>query len=224
MTSLSEWNQAASINGVGMAELIGTFFMGAVISGGLIVAIGSQNAFLLKVGLSNRYPMWAASVCFTGDILLIGAGVFGVGAIFSADTIWRDLLSLGGAAFLFWYGFTALKSAIRGNNSLAVESGDTRPKSLKATLLMAFAMTFLNPHVYIDTVILVGGVTASLPAQQKVWFASGALVASALWFYSLVYVARKLIPVLNKPKTWRVIDTSIALVMFAIAISLLMGV
>lgn len=203
-----------------MFEIVSTVFMGAVISGGLIIAIGSQNAFLLRTGLSNQYPFWAASVCFFGDILLIGAGVFGIGALFSEASIWRDLLTLGGGAFLIWYGASALKSAIRGNKSLSV-SDAPQAGSLKKTLLMAFAMTFLNPHVYIDTVVLVGGVTAQLPPDKKVWFVLGALVASATWFYSLVFVARKLTPVLNNEKTWRIIDSLIAFIMFTVAAGLL---
>ncbi|WP_241967879.1 LysE/ArgO family amino acid transporter [Pseudidiomarina homiensis] len=202
-------------------ELLSTFFMGAVISGGLIVAIGSQNAFLLKTGLTQNHPFAAATVCFVGDILLIGAGVFGVGALFALESIWGLLLSVAGSLFLLWYGTNALKAARVGDSKLSVTDDDTAKTSLKATLGMAFAMTFLNPHVYIDTVVLVGGVTASLEDSLRPWFVSGALLASATWFYSLMFVAKKLSGVLNKPKAWRVINTLIGLLMYLIAAKLL---
>lgn len=208
---------------VSMYESLSTLFMGAVISGGLIVAIGSQNAFLLKTGLTNSHPFAAATVCFVGDFLLIGAGVFGVGTLVSVDSVWGALLSLAGTIFLVWYGCMALRSAIHGTSALSIENDDQSPVSLKGTILMALAMTFLNPHVYIDTVVLVGGVTASLSQELKPWFVTGALIASATWFYSLVFVARKLATVLNKPKAWRIINTLIALLMFLIATKLVVS-
>ncbi|RUO63946.1 L-lysine exporter family protein LysE/ArgO [Pseudidiomarina planktonica] len=207
-----------------MFELLSTFFMGAIISGGLIIAIGSQNAFLLKTGLTNNHPFAAATVCFVGDILLIGAGVFGVGALFSVDSVWGMGLSIGGAAFLTWYGSKALKDAIKGEGKLTINEEEAPKATLKATLLMAFAMTFLNPHVYIDTVVLVGGVTAGLTDHLRPWFVAGALFASAIWFYSLVFVAKKLAKTLNNPKAWRVINSLIAALMFLIAAKLITDV
>lgn len=207
-----------------MFEFVSVFVMGAVISGGLIIAIGSQNAFLLKTGLTNNYPFAAASVCFVGDILLIGAGVFGVGALFSIESIWGQMLSVAGAIFLIWYGSNALRAAIKGENRLSIDESESKRTSLKSALLMAFAMTFLNPHVYIDTVVLVGGVTAGLEQAYRPWFVAGALCASATWFYTLVFVAKKLASKLNKPKTWRIINALISAVMFLIAGRLLVDV
>lgn len=207
-----------------MFEFVSIFVMGAVISGGLIIAIGSQNAFLLKTGLTNNHPFAAATVCFVGDILLIGAGVFGVGALFSIESIWGQMLSLAGAIFLIWYGSNALKAAIKGESRLSIDQSECRKTSLKSALLMAFAMTFLNPHVYIDTVVLVGGVTAGLEQAYRPWFVAGALCASATWFYTLVFVAKKLASKLNKPKTWRIINALISAVMFLIAGRLLVDV
>lgn len=207
-----------------MFEFVSIFVMGAVISGGLIIAIGSQNAFLLKTGLTNNHPFAAATVCFVGDILLIGAGVFGVGALFSIESIWGQMLSLAGAIFLIWYGSNALKAAIKGESRLSIDESESKRTSLKSALAMAFAMTFLNPHVYIDTVVLVGGVTAGLEQANRPWFVAGALCASATWFYTLVFVAKKLASKLNKPKTWRIINALISAVMFLIAGRLLVDV
>ncbi|RUO38820.1 amino acid transporter [Aliidiomarina shirensis] len=204
-----------------MYDLVSTFVMGMVISGGLIIAIGSQNAFLLKTGLTNNHPFTAATICFLGDFLLIGAGVFGVGALVSVDSVLGILLSITGTIFLIWYGSVALRSAIRGTGTLVVEQSERSPSRLKTTVLMAMAMTFLNPHVYIDTVVLIGGVTASLSQNLKPWFVAGALIASATWFYSLVFVAKKLSNVLNKPRAWQIINTLIAFLMFLIAAKLL---
>ena len=207
-----------------MFEFVSVFVMGAVISGGLIIAIGSQNAFLLKTGLTNNHPFAAATVCFVGDILLIGAGVFGVGALFSIESIWGQMLSLAGAIFLIWYGTKALKAAIKGESRLSIDESESKRTSLKSALVMAFAMTFLNPHVYIDTVVLVGGVTAGLEQAYRPWFVAGALCASATWFYTLVFVAKKLASKLSKPKTWRIINALISAVMFLIAGRLLVDV
>lgn len=207
-----------------MFEFVSIFVMGAVISGGLIIAIGSQNAFLLKTGLTNNHPFAAATVCFVGDILLIGAGVFGVGALFSIESIWGQMLSLAGAIFLIWYGSNALKAAIKGESRLLIDESESKRTTLKSALLMAFAMTFLNPHVYIDTVVLVGGVTAGLEQAYRPWFVAGALCASATWFYTLVFVAKKLASKLNKPKTWRIINALISAVMFLITARLLVDV
>lgn len=207
-----------------MFEFISVFVTGAVISGGLIIAIGSQNAFLLKTGLTNNHPFAAATVCFVGDILLIGAGVFGIGALFSIESIWGQMLSLAGAIFLVWYGSNALKAAIKGESRLSIDASESPKTSLKSSLVMAFAMTFLNPHVYIDTVVLVGGVTAGLDQVDRPWFVAGALFASATWFYTLVFVAKKLASKLNKPRTWRIINAVISAIMFLIAGSLLVDV
>lgn len=203
-----------------MLEFFSVFITGAIISGGLIIAIGSQNAFLLKTGLTNNHPFAAATVCFVGDILLIGAGVFGIGALFSIESLWGQLLSLAGTAFLIWYGTNALKAAIKGESKLAVEEQTDTDVTLKHTLAMAFAMTFLNPHVYIDTVVLVGGVTAGLEQAQRPWFVAGALTASATWFYTLVFVAKRLAAKLNQPRTWRIINFLISAVMYLIAAQL----
>ncbi|MBD1576049.1 MULTISPECIES: LysE/ArgO family amino acid transporter [Vibrio] len=192
---------------------------GAFVSGSLIVAIGSQNAFLLKSGLKNNYVMLVASICFLGDILLISTGVLGVGALMEQSPLLTKGLTLFGIGFLCWYGFISAKSAWRGQSHLDIDNGEVN-RNWVAVALMTLAMTFLNPHVYLDTIVVLGGITSSLSFEEKKWFLIGALTASAIWFYGLAYVAKKLIPIFAKPKTWQVLDSIIALIMFSIAFGL----
>lgn len=199
--------------------MLNTILTGVVVSGSLIVAIGSQNAFLLKCGLKKQFAFSVATVCFIGDILLISTGVLGVGTILYSEPLWKDALTLFGVLFLLWYGYQSAKSALAGASHLELEDSAINHSWIQV-VLMAMAMTFLNPHVYLDTVVILGGVTASMPTTEKLWFLLGALAASAAWFYGLVFLAKKLIPVFSKQKTWVILDSVIACIMFGIAISL----
>ena len=195
---------------------------GAFVSGSLIVAIGSQNAFLLKSGLKNNYVMLVATLCFLGDVLLISTGVLGVGALLQQAPVMTKILTLCGIAFLCWYGFLSAKSAWRGQSHLDIDNSEVSRNWVKVAL-MTLAMTFLNPHVYIDTILVLGGITSSLNFEEKRWFLVGALTASAIWFYGVAYIAKKLIPFFANPKTWQILDTVIAVIMFSIAAGLVRG-
>ncbi|MGO2497309.1 MAG: LysE/ArgO family amino acid transporter [Vibrio litoralis] len=195
---------------------------GAFVSGSLIVAIGSQNAFLLKSGLKNNYVMLVATICFLGDILLISTGVLGVGVLLQQAPILTEILTLIGIAFLCWYGFLSAKSAWRGQSHLDIDNSEVSRNWLKVAM-MTLAMTFLNPHVYLDTIVVLGGITSSLNFEEKRWFLVGALTASAIWFYGVAYIAKKLIPFFAKPKTWQILDSVIAVIMFSIAAGLVRG-
>ncbi|WP_333003210.1 LysE/ArgO family amino acid transporter [Vibrio coralliilyticus] len=199
--------------------MISTLLTGAVVSGSLIVAIGSQNAFLLKCGLKKQYALSVATICFLGDILLISTGVLGIGTLIYNAPLWKDTLTLGGVIFLFWYGYQSAKSALHGSSHLELESSDIAHSWLKV-VLMAMAITFLNPHVYLDTVVILGGVTAQMAPDEKLLFVIGALIASGVWFYGLVYLANKLIPLFRRPRTWRILDSVISCMMFGIALKL----
>lgn len=199
--------------------MINTLLTGAVVSGSLIVAIGSQNAFLLKCGLKKQYALSVATICFLGDILLISTGVLGIGTLLYKAPLWKDLLTLGGVVFLFWYGYQSAKSAWKGSSHLELENSDIAQSWLKV-VLMAMAITFLNPHVYLDTVVILGGVTAQMEPDEKLLFVIGALIASGSWFYGLVYLANKLIPLFSKPRTWRILDSAISCIMCGIALKL----
>lgn len=195
---------------------------GAFVSGSLIVAIGSQNAFLLKSGLKNNYVMLVATLCFLGDVLLISTGVLGVGALLQQAPVMTEILTLCGITFLCWYGFLSAKSAWRGQSHLDIDNSEVSRNWVKVAL-MTLAMTFLNPHVYIDTILVLGGITSSLNFEEKRWFLVGALTASAIWFYGVAYIAKKLIPFFANPKTWQILDTVIAVIMFSIAAGLVRG-
>ncbi|MBC7010178.1 amino acid transporter [Pseudoalteromonas sp. BZK2] len=192
---------------------------GAVVSGGLIVAIGSQNAFLLKCGLKKQYALSVATICFLGDIFLISTGVLGLGALLNEAPFWKSVLTLGGVLFLLWYGYQSAKSAWRGSSHLELDNSNVAQSWLKVSL-MAIAITFLNPHVYLDTVVILGGVTAQMESVEKLWFVAGALIASGVWFYGLVYLSNKLIPLFSKPRTWRILDSVVSCIMFGIAFKL----
>jgi len=198
--------------------------MQAVIAGfvtglSLIIAIGAQNAFILRQGLTRRYVFLIVSICAVSDALLISLGTFGLGVLIQAIPHLLEVLRWLGVAYLVWFGSTAVKKAL-ANNSLTV--ADENQVSLKKTLLLTLGFTFLNPHVYLDTVILVGGV-ANQFGDNKWFFALGAIIASLTWFFSLGLAASKLAVVMAKPIFWKILDIFIAAVMFSLAINLATG-
>tara|TARA_B100000676_G_C18066235_1_gene841132 strand:+ start:2143 stop:2763 length:621 start_codon:yes stop_codon:yes gene_type:complete len=200
-------------------DMWSVYFTGLVMSAGLIIAIGSQNAFLLRCGLKQAYPVWVATICFIGDALLISAGAFGVGHLFQQYATLKIVLMCAGIVFLSVYGCMALKSAIKGQVVNLETEQEVQHKWLLITA-SALLMTFANPHVYIDTVFLIGGVTTSLTAIEKNWFVLGAITSSALWFYGIAFGARYLRLFFLKPITWRILDSCIAIIMFSVAASL----
>ena len=196
------------------------FFQGLAISAGLIVAIGAQNAFVLAQGVRGAHRLQIALACASSDALLIALGVGGVGALIASQPALLALARWGGAAFLLVYAAMALRRAWHGESmTLPADS----QQSVWRVLLATLAVTWLNPHVYLDTVVLLGGVAAQLPAQERFTFGLGAALASWLWFFALAYGARLLAPLFTRPTSWRMLDTSVALVMLAVAYQLLQG-
>jgi L-lysine exporter family protein LysE/ArgO len=184
----------------------------------LIAAIGAQNAFVLRQGLRREHVLLVVAVCAGSDALLIAAGIGGLGALIADRPVLLAVITWGGAAFLLGYALLAARRAWRPGT---LNPADRPPASLKATLLTCLAFTYLNPHVYLDTVLLLGAV-----AQQHRYqwvFGAGAVVASVVWFTALGVGARKLAPVLAKPAAWRVLDGLVAVLMTALALSLLLG-
>lgn len=184
------------------------FIKGFLVSGGLIIAIGAQNAFVLKCGLLKKHVFWVALTCFICDIFLISIGVFGVGEFISSNLLFKILLSFVGALFLFTYGMRSWINAWRGNNTLDVNN-NAAPISKKSMIISALAITLLNPHVYLDTVVIIGGISSTLSMNSRILFTVGAFLSSFTWFFSLGYGARILIPLFRKPRTWQILDFSI---------------
>jgi L-lysine exporter family protein LysE/ArgO len=183
----------------------------------LIVAIGAQNAFVLRQGLRLEHVAAVVAVCFLSDVLLIAAGVGGAGALITRVPEVVRVVCFAGAAFLFGYGSMAARRALRPAALLPDAAGARA--GLAATVTSCLALTWLNPHVYLDTVVLLGSL-ASTYGDRRWWFGVGAAVGSAIWFTGLGYGARLLRPVFARPAAWRVLDAVIAVVMGALAVSL----
>lgn len=189
------------------------FFLGL----SLIVAIGAQNAFVLRQGLRRSHVLAICLTCAASDAALIAAGVGGLGKAIGALPWLPPLMRYGGAAFLAYYGLRSLRAAMAGNAALKPE-GEVE-ESLAAALLTCLALTWLNPHVYLDTVVLLGAISTQYPGEGLA-FGLGATAASFLFFFSLGFGARYLRPLFARPASWRVLDGLIALVMGTIAVSL----
>jgi L-lysine exporter family protein LysE/ArgO len=184
----------------------------------LIAAIGAQNAFVLRQGLRREHVWAVVLTCAVSDALLISLGVAGLGTAIAGRPALLQVARWCGAAFLLGYAALAARRALR---PAALRPSEARPATLRATLVACLAFTYLNPHVYLDTVLLLGAV-ASQHRHQWV-FAAGAAAASAVWFAALGGGARRLAPVLARPAAWRVLDGAVAAVMVAIAASLLLS-
>lgn len=196
------------------------FLPGFLLGSSLILAIGAQNAFVLRQGLRQEYVFAVCAVCAVSDAILIAAGVAGFGVLMTALPWLAPAMRFGGAAFLLAYALRSLWSAWH-NRSALNPSADTR-KSLGATVLTCLAFTWLNPHVYLDTVVLLGSVSTRY-AGQRMAFALGAMSASLLFFFALGYGARLLRPLFANPKAWRVLDAAIGITMLTLAVRLAVG-
>ena len=183
----------------------------------LIVAIGAQNAFVLRQGIRNEHVLPVVIVCAASDLALIVAGVAGVGALVTSHPQAMTVARYGGAAFLIGYGLLAARRAVRPQ---VMTPSDAGPARLSAVLTTCLALTFLNPHVYLDTVVLLGTL-ANQQGQARWLFAAGAAAASAVWFFGLGFGARRLAGLFANPGTWRVLDGIIAVIMLALGFSLL---
>jgi len=200
-------------------HMIFAFLKGLGIGASLIIAIGAQNAFVLRQGLLRQYVLTCALICTLCDMVLIYCGVAGMGLLISSSPQLLTFAKWGGALFLLAYGARSAWAAF-SSGGLAV-AGDAMP-SHAAIVASAFSFSLLNPHVYLDTVVLLGAVGGQQIGPARIAFTAGAMTASTLWFFSLGYGARLLAPLFAKPIAWRVLDGLIAVVMWMIAVSLLM--
>ena len=182
----------------------------------LIVAIGAQNAFVLRQGIRNEHVLPVVILCAVSDLVLIVAGVAGVGALVTAHPQLMTIARYGGAAFLLAYGLLAARRALQ---PAVMTPGDAGSARLPAVLLTCLTLTFLNPHVYLDTVVLLGTL-ASQQGDGRWRFGAGAAAASTVWFFGLGFGARRLAGLFAKPVTWRILDGVIALTMIALSVSL----
>ena len=196
------------------ADFVAGFLSGTA----LIIAIGAQNAFVLRQGIRREHVLPIVLVCAVADALLIAAGIAGLGALIQFTPLLLRVARYGGAAFLLFYGWTAARRVLQPHALLVdIHEGST----LAAAMATCLTFTFLNPHVYLDTVILLGALASQRGDPGRWVFGAGAAIGSVVWFFSLGFGARFLAPVFRKPVAWRVLDGLIALVMVGLGLSLL---
>ncbi len=190
------------------------YLNGFMVALGLIMAIGAQNAFVLAQGLRREHHISVALICMTCDAILISAGTFGLAVLLAEHPMAMAITRWGGVIFLVSYAVFALHRSL-GKQSLAMTASHQPLRPLRTVLLTTLAITLLNPHVYLDTMVLIGAVGAQQAAPA--WFVLGAASASVVWFFSLALGAAKLAPLLQRPLTWRLIDLGVAVMMLSIA-------
>ncbi|NOL50495.1 LysE/ArgO family amino acid transporter [Pelistega europaea] len=196
------------------------FISGFLLCLSLIVAIGSQNAFIIKQGLKKEHTFWISFLCTIFDMIIIGIGTFGFGHIILSLPWALTAMQYIGAAFLFVYGLLHLKSAFKGGQSLQTDA-EQKKMPLKKAVLIICALTWLNPHVYIDCFFIIGSV-ATKYAEHRMAFYLGNITASTIFFFALGYGARLLQPIFKKPLSWQILDFIIFVIMVSIAYSLIM--
>ena len=200
--------------------MITAFAHGFGTGGGLIVAIGAQNAFVLSQGIRRNHHLMIALICIVCDAIFISAGVAGLGGVISDNPNLSQWAAWGGAGFLIFYGLRSLLSALRGG---CLDANDQVERSLRAAIMTTLAVTLLNPHFYLDTVILMGSVSSQFYGQGRLYFLVGAVSASILWFIGLSFGGQILAPLFTKEISWRVLDSVVCATMWTIAASLIMN-
>ncbi len=192
------------------------FLPGVLTSMSLIMAIGAQNAFVIRQSLTRQYVLPLVLICAIADATFIALGIAGLGAVIQGLPWLLEILRWFGVAYLTWFGINSLRSAFKGE---ALDAGTAESKTLKQVVFSVLGFTFLNPHFYLDTVILLGSIGNSF-GEEKWVFAAGATLGSIIWFFSIGYGARAASRFMSKPIFWKVLDITIACIMFAIAILL----
>lgn len=195
---------------------------GFALGAGLIIAIGAQNAFVLRQGLRRERVFVVVAVCVVIDWALIALGALGFGSLIARFPLLTVCAAWGGAAYLGVHGAISLRAAFR-SESLAADEDVRPPLTGSAAILTTLAVSLLNPHVYLDTVVLIGSIAGQYPSALRGWFALGAGAASFVWFSALGFGARLLAPLFPRPVAWRVLDAVVAGVMWWIAGALVFG-
>ncbi len=197
------------------------FVQGMAVSAGLIVAIGAQNAFVLRQGLAGRQVLAVVLTCFFCDFALMALGVMGLGSLVADSPVVTVALAVFGAAYLLRFALLSWRAAYAGSSALEVDAPPDTGRGVCLAVRATLAVSLLNPHVYLDTVVLLGAVAATVQAGEKATFMAGAVSASLLWFVALGFGARLLRPLFRQPRTWQLLDAAIGLVMLSIAAGLL---
>jgi L-lysine exporter family protein LysE/ArgO len=198
--------------------IFSAMFQGVVIGLGMIIPIGAQNAYVLGRGINRNHHLLAATLCIVCDISLIAVGIFGAGALINSSDLAMQLITWGGILFLLSYGMLSFKTVYQ--NKYQETETESLLKSRKVIVATTLAVTLLNPHVYLDTVMILGSVGAQFQGQTKIAYAAGTMLASIIWFYTLALGAAKMGPLLSQPKILRGIDFVVGCIMWAIAFSL----
>lgn len=197
------------------------FLTGMLTGLSLIVAIGAQNAFVLRQGLRGEHVLAVCLICAISDAILILLGVTSFGQIAQWLPWLAPAMRYAGAAFLIWYGAKSMRAALQSTNALIVGT-ERKAGSLARALTACLAITWLNPHVYLDTVVLLGTISTRFAGETES-FAAGAMSGSFLFFFSLGYGSAWLRPIFAKPSSWRILEAVIALIMWTIAAKLVLG-
>ena len=197
--------------------LVSAAFSGFLLGASLIIAIGAQNAFILRQGLLRQHVFILCLICAVSDATLIALGVGGLGTIVARAPVLEAAVTIGGVLFLGTYAVIAFR---RASHPEAMKAASSTGGSLKAAVAACLAFTFLNPHVYLDMIVLIGSLSARFEGDARIAFGAGAALASFVWFFGLGYGARLLEPVFARPAAWRVLDMIIGVVMAGLAISL----
>ncbi|PHM64841.1 arginine exporter protein [Xenorhabdus stockiae] len=199
--------------------MFSTLIQGFFLSAAMIIPLGPQNVFVMQQGSKKQFHLMSAALCAISDIILIMAGIFGGSALLGQSTFLLQAVTWGGVAFLLWYGWGAFRAALSADFSLS--NKDVVVQSRWRIIVTLFAVTWLNPHVYLDTFIVLGSIGGGLSAELRPWFTIGAVTASISWFFALAILAAWFSPILNQPRSQRIINLFVGCVMWYIAWNLL---
>lgn len=194
------------------------YFQGLALGSAMILPLGPQNAFVMNQGIRRQYPLMVAGLCALSDLVLICAGIFGGSAVLMQSPWLMALVTWGGVAFLLWYGFGALKTAF--SQQLELANAEVLKQGRWRIIATVLAVTWLNPHVYLDTFVVLGSLGGQLAAEPKRWFALGTISASFIWFFGLALLAAWLAPRLRTAKAQRIINVVVGMIMWFIAFQL----